>query len=138
MAKDIGDISRYDMAKAGLSAAFAITAEWNLSNEELRVLLGNPSRSRFDELRRGKSGTIHSLSVDELDRLAYITGIYAMLNMLYSPASHPEWLRNASKLPSEALYRPWGAGSPLGYMLTGKLKAVADVYDYMSAECNGM
>lgn len=138
MNKSIGDISRYDMAKAGLSAVFAIAREWSLSNEELRIFLGNPSRSRFNELHRGDPKTIRGLSVDELDRLAYITGIYAMLNVLYSPTSHPEWLRNATQVPAEALYCPWGIGSPLGYLLTGKLKAVADVYEYMSAECNGM
>ena len=134
----VEDVSREEIAEAGVAAFFAIAREWGLSNDEARILLGNPSRSRFYQLRRGNPGTCHSLSEDELDRLAYFTGIYAALNILYSPDSHCEWLRNASTMPAEALYRPWGTGSPLGYMLTGKLKALADVYEYVNAERGGM
>ena len=132
------DVSREEMAEAGLSAFFGIAKEWGLSNDEARTLLGNPSRSRFYELRRGDPGASHRLSDDELDRLAYITGIYAALNILYTPDSHGEWLRNDSQMPVDAMYRPWGAGSPLGYMLTGKLKAIADVYEYVNAERGGV
>lgn len=136
--KDLEEVSREEMAKAGILGFFAIISEWGLNNEEAQVLLGNPSRTRFYELRRSNPATFRSLSDDELDRLAYITGIYAALNILYTPDSHSEWLRNKSSMPAEALYRPWGTGSPLGYMLTGKLKALADVYEYLNTERSGM
>ena len=136
--QDLEDMSREEMAEAGLSAFFALVKEWGLSNEQAQTLLGNPSRSRFYELRRGTPGAIHRLSDDELDRLAYITGIYAALNILYTPDSQTEWLRNSSQMPADAMYRPWGTGSPLAYMLTGKLKALADVYEYVNAERGGL
>ena len=126
--------SREEQAEAGLEAFFAIANEWGLGNEEARILLGSPSRSRFYDLRRGATGAIRSLSEDALDRLAYLTGIYAALNILYTPDSHIDWLRNDSQVPAEAMYRPWGLGSPLAYLLTGKLKALADVYDYLNSE----
>jgi hypothetical protein len=132
------EVSREEMAEAGISGFFAIASEWGLSNEEAQILLGNPSRTRFYELRQSNPATFRSLSDDELDRLAYITGIYSALNILYTPDSHSEWLRNESRMPVEALYRPWGTGSPLGYMLTGKLKALADIYEYVNAERGGM
>lgn len=138
MTEPLEDVTREEMAQAGASAFFNIAKEWGLSNDEVRTLLGNPSRSRFYELRRGSQAACRSLSDDELDRLAYFTGIYAALNILYSLNSHSEWLRNESRMPAEALYRPWGTGSPLGYMLTGKLKALADVYEYVNAERGGM
>ena len=50
------DVSREEMAEAGLSAFFTIVKEWGHSNDEARTLLGNPSRSRFYELRRGDPG----------------------------------------------------------------------------------
>lgn len=131
-------VSREEQAEAGLAAFFAIAREWGLGNEEARILLGNPSRSRFYELRRGTPGAIRSVSEDTLDRLAYLTGIYAALNILYSADSQTEWLRNDSRVPAEAMYRPWGLGSPLAYMLTGKLKALADVYDYLNSERGGV
>lgn len=130
--------SREEQAEAGLEAFFAIANEWGLGNEEARLLLGSPSRSRFYELRRGAPGAIRSVSEDTLDRLAYLTGIYAALNILYSADSHAEWLRNDSRVPAEAMYRPWGLGSPLDYLLTGKLKALADVYDYLNSERGGV
>ena len=136
--EDLEDVSREEMAEAGLLAFFAIIKEWELSNDEARTLLGNPSRSRFYELRRGDLGASRRLSDDELDRLGYITGIYTALNILYTPDSHGEWLRNDSQMPVDAMYRPWGNGSPLGYMLTGKLKAIADVYEYVNAERGGL
>ncbi len=138
MTEGLEAVSREDMAQAGLAAFFSIASEWDLTNDEAQTLLGNPSRSRFYELRRSEPGASHRLSDDELDRLAYLTGIYAALNILYTPESHGEWLHNESQLPVDALYRPWGTGSPLGYMLTGKLKALADVYEYVNAERGGL
>ena len=130
-------IPREGQAAAGLKAFFHIVDEWGVSVDEARRLLGNPSRSRFYDLRSGKPSAVRSLSDDELDRLAYLSGIYAMLNLLYAQDSHDAWLRNESRLPAEALYRPWGLGSPLAYMLSGKLKALADVYEYLDAERGG-
>lgn len=130
--------SREEQAEAGLQAFFAIVREWGLSNDEARSLLGSPSRSRYFELRKAAPGAIRTVSEDTLDRLAYLTGIYAALNILYSADSQAEWLRNDSRVPAEAMYRPWGLGSPLAYMLTGKLKALADVYDYLNSERGGV
>lgn len=137
-AGDAAGFSREEQAEAGLEAFFAIANEWGLSNEEARVILGSPSRSRFYELRRAAPGAVRSVSEDTLDRLAYLTGIYAALNILYASDSHGDWLRNTSRVPAEAMYRPWGLGSPLTYMLTGKLKALADVYDYLNSERGGV
>jgi len=135
---DLEGISPEEMAKAGVVAFFSIAKEWGLDTDEARSLLGNPSRSRYYELKNAKAGACRGLSDDELDRLAYVTGIYAALNILYHPDSHQEWLRKQSQVPAEAFYRPWGSGSPLGYMLTGKLKALADVYEYLNTERGGM
>ncbi len=125
--------TREELAEAGVSGFFAIVKEWGLSQEESRTLLGNISHGRFDALQMGDPTTLSTLSDDELDRLAYITGIYAALNSLYTPASHSEWLRNKSRLSAEAMYRPWGTGSPLDFLLTGKFIALADVYAHLNS-----
>ncbi|HEC28556.1 MAG TPA: hypothetical protein ENI65_03080 [Gammaproteobacteria bacterium] len=132
------NLTRDELAEAGITGFFAIAREWGINNDEARILLGNPSRSRFYELRKGNPAACHSLGDDELDRLAYLTGIYAMLNILYSADSHTDWLRNESNLPADALYRPWGLGSPLQYMLSGQLKALSDIHEYVNAERGGM
>lgn len=134
----MGNIGHDEMAEAGVTAFFQIVSAWGLRSAEARILLGNPSKSRFYELRDCKQSTVRGLSGDELDRLAYITSIYAALNLLYTAESQQPWLRNKSRLPVDVMYRPWGEDSPLGYMLTGKLKAIADVYDYLNSELGGV
>lgn len=134
----IETISPEEMAEAAVAGFFAVTKEWGIANEEARALLGSPSRSRFYRLKRGDPGSCHRLCNDELDRVAYITGIYSFLSLLYIPASHSEWLRNESNMPQDARYYPWGTGSPLGYMLAGRLPALADVYEFLSNQGNGL
>jgi len=72
---------RNEIADAGLAAFFKIAQEWELSDREQLAVLGNPSQSRFFDLKRGMRSA--TLSDDELERLAYIAGIYAALNRLY-------------------------------------------------------
>lgn len=117
-------VSRTEMAKAGLLALSAIAGEWGLNTEQQRRLLGNPGRSRFFDLKAGRQSR---LSDDELDRLAYLSGIYAALNILYDPDNTLLWLRNPSEPGSI-----WHGQSPLEYLLTGKLVALADVYRYLN------
>lgn len=119
------DCSRAEMAEAGLAAFFALSEQWGLSRDAQRVLLGNPSRSRFYEMARTQKG---SLSDDELDRLSYLLGIYAALNTLYKPENTVLWLKNPSGADSI-----WRGLSPLDYMLSGKLVALADVRRYLDA-----
>ncbi len=124
LADETGEVSREAMAEAGLLAFFAIAEEWQLNTREQRALLGNPGRSRFFDL---KSGRRTHLSDDEMDRLAYLTGIYATLQILYSPENIHLWLTN----PSEAT-SIWRGQSPLQYMLSGKMMALLDVYRYLN------
>lgn len=121
---DSSTITRQEMAEAGLLAYFSMANEWGLNTDEQRKLLGNPGRSRFFDLKAGKT---LSVSDDELDRLAYITGIYSALNILYSPENATLWLKNSSEPDSI-----WRGQSPLDYLLGGKMMALIDVYRYLN------
>ncbi len=123
--EDTAGLSIAEMAEAGLMAFFAIAREWGLNREQQRRLLGNPGRSRFYAMVRAQRG---ALSDDELDRLSYIVGIYTALNILYNPENTLRWLRHPGGSDM-----PWGEMSPLEYMLTGKLVALADVRRYLDA-----
>ncbi len=115
---------RKEMASVGLRAFFSITEEWGLNTAQQRQLLGNPGRSRFFHLKGGKRT---SVSDDELDRLAYVSGIYAALNILYSPENCRRWISNPSAADSI-----WHGQSPLDYMLSGGLVALSDIYRYLN------
>lgn len=125
--------SREEEAAALVKAYFAIVEDWELSPGQAQALLGFPGKSRFYDLRKGLARALHGVSEDELDRLAYITGIYYGLGILFSADNARAWLRTTPD-PDEPYTRPWGAVAPLDYLLGGKMEALVDVYRYV----NGM
>ena len=122
---------REEEAEALVEAFFKIAEVWELSADEARLLLGSPGRTRFYDLRKGVTSTVHGLSDDEMDRLAYITGIFAALEILFSPENSLLWLRNIAT-PQDGYTRPWGNEAPLVHMLHGKMEGLIDVYRYVN------
>lgn len=111
-----------EMAEAGLTAFFSIAEEWGLDSEQQRTLLGSPGRSTFFEWKKRKK--VH-LSRDTLDRLSYLLGIYKAVHILFSDATAARWLRNPNADPL------FGGKTPLEYLLSGRLVALADVRRYL-------
>ncbi len=111
-----------EKAQAGLTAFFSIAQEWGLNNEQQRLLLGSPGRTTFFDWKRQHSG---KLSRDTLDRLSYLLGIYKALHILFSDDAAAQWLRNPNADPL------FGGLSPLQYLLSGQLVALADVRRYL-------
>lgn len=125
--------ARVEEAMALTKAFFHIVEEWQLNTDEARILLGHPGKSRFYDLRKLLPRAVHALSEDEMDRLAYLTGIYYGLGILFSPENTLNWLRNPAQ-PADGYQRPWGGEAPLNHILTGKMADLIDVYRYV----NGM
>lgn len=113
-----------EKAQAGLTAFFSIAEEWDVDNEQQRVLLGSPGRTTFFDWKKKRQG---KLSRDMLDRISYILGIYKALHILFSDHTVLQWLKNANDDPL------FNGKSPLEYMLSGKLVALADVRRYLDS-----
>jgi len=111
-----------EKAAAGLTAFFSIAEEWGLDNGQQRLLLGSPGRTTFFEWKKDRQG---HLSRDALDRLSYILGIYKALHILFSEGTALQWLRNPNSDPL------FNGRSPLEYLMTGQLVAMADVRRYL-------
>ncbi len=131
VAGDGDAFSREEQAAALVKAFFHLTKEWGLGTDEARALLGFPGKSRFYDLRNGLQRAVSALSEDEMDRLAYLAGIYAGLGILFSPENTLNWLRNPA-VEVEGFTRPWGATAPLAHMLSGKMEQLIDVYRYVN------
>ena len=114
--------SDVEKTQAGLTAFFSIAEEWELDNDQQRLLLGSPGRTTFFEWKKNKQG---HLSRDALDRLSYILGIYKALHILFSDRTALQWLRNPN---SDSQFN---GRSPLEYLVTGQLVALADVRRYL-------
>src|SRR5689334_5336048 len=80
-----------------LITAFAeIAGKWGLSMDEQLALLGSPARSTYFKWR--KDGGV--LPRDTRDRLSYILGIYAALNILLADeAAASAWVREPNDDP---------------------------------------
>jgi len=116
--------SDIEQLKAGLKAFFRITDEWALTRDQRRALLGNPGTTLYSEWKAGTIKT-RSVSTDLLDRLSYIVGIYKDLGIMHSKENQQLFLANPTKIA------PFNDISPLEYMLSGHLVALADVRRYL-------
>jgi hypothetical protein len=101
---------------------FRLAEEWGLTAEEQRVLLGRPGRSTF---YRWKSQT-PALSVDTLERVSLLLGIYKALEILFpTPPRATGWLRR----PNEA----FGGRTALQVMLGGRMDDLYQVRRHLDA-----
>lgn len=106
------------VAKGALRTFFNIADAWQLNSSEAMTLLGLESRSTFFKWK--KHPETANLSIDKLERLSYIFGIYKALQVLLPrPEAADQWI----KRPNSAA--PFQGKSALEFMLTG---LVADLY----------
>jgi hypothetical protein len=115
-----------ELGSTALTAFFNITAGWELSANDERVLLGSPPRSTFFKWKSERSA---KLPADTLERISYVMGIYKALRILLPTAEAANaWVRK----PNTAA--PFGGKSALDRMRGGRVMDLADVRRYLDAE----
>jgi uncharacterized protein (DUF2384 family) len=106
-----------------LKTFFRLATEWGLTADEQLVLLGRPGRSTF---YRWKAQAPATLSVDTLERISLLLGIYKALEILFPAAEHATgWLRR----PNEA----FGGRTALQVMLGGRMDDLYQVRRHLDA-----
>lgn len=109
------------VAKRGF---FRIAELWGMTVDQMRVVLGAPSRSTFYNWKKGEGGL---LPRDTLERISYVLGIYKGLQVLFPDAHQADaWVGK----PNQA----FGGRSALERMLAGNvadLQAVRSYVDYV-------
>lgn len=114
------------LGETALTAFFNITSAWGLAAEDERVLLGSPPRSTFF---KWKSDRAARLSMDTLERISYVIGIYKALHILLPTAEAADaWV----KKPNVAA--TFAGKSALERMRGGHVIDLADVRRYLDAE----
>ncbi len=106
---------------AAFRAFFRILELWGVSNDQARVLLGQPARSTFYKWKRGDvTGVAH----DTVRRLSYVLGIYKALQVLFKkPEQADAWVHRSSS--------DFGGSSALDRMLGGDVTDLAVVRSYL-------
>lgn len=117
-----------EAAQAALRTFWRLAEAWKLSTTEQLALLG-VARTTLYQWRLGKAGP---LDAHVLERLSYLFGIYAALQILLPvPERANAWIRKPNAAPM------LGGASALERMLGGQVADLFVVRQYLDAERGG-
>ena len=115
-------------AEAALRTFWRLAESWQLSPTEQQTLLG-VSRTTLYQWKHGKVGL---LDRHVLERLSYLFGIHAALQVLLPvPERANQWVRKPNAAPF------LGGGSALDRMLGGQVADLFVVRQYLDAQRGG-
>jgi hypothetical protein len=122
------DLSSPEAAAAALRTFWRLAEQWQLSASEQMTLLG-VGRSALYQWKQGKVGP---LDRHVLERLSYLFGIHAALQLLLPDTRRSaEWMRKPNTAPL------FGGGSALQRMLGGQVADLYVVRQYLDAQRGG-
>lgn len=108
-----------------LKAIFVITHKWALTTKQERTLLGIPPTT-FYRWKKHCNGT---LSINTLERISYVLGIYKALRILLpNESAANKWIHKPNSAPL------FGGKSALQKIMVGRVIDLADVRRYLDAE----
>jgi transcriptional regulator with XRE-family HTH domain len=108
----------------GIRAFLNLAEAWGLTLEEQRALLGGVGRSTYTRWKRDRDAM---LSVDQLERISHLLGIYQSLETLL-----PTTGRNWPKAPNDG--ELFGGEPPLRHMIEGGITGLRRVRELLAAE----
>jgi len=122
------DLGSPEAAAAALRSFWRLAEAWALSPAEQATLLG-VSRTTFYQWKQGKTGP---LDRHVLERLSYLFGIYAALQILLPVRERAdEWVRKPNAAPL------FGGRPALERMLGGQVADLFVVRQYLDAQRGG-
>lgn len=111
-------------AQVALKVFFNIMNEWGVRNQDQITLLGKPGSTTFYNWKKGK---VSSLSVDTMERISYIMGIYKALGILFPTRGQADaWIKKPNS--------HFNNESALDYMLKGSIVHLNDMRRYLDAQ----
>ncbi|MFA5983692.1 MAG: MbcA/ParS/Xre antitoxin family protein [Methylococcaceae bacterium] len=114
-------------SRAALQTFFNIAQVWQLNVDEAMALLGLDSRSTYFKWK--KQPETAKLSLDKLERLSYIFGIYKALQILLPNVDAADnWIKQANTAA------PFQGKSALERMLSGQVADLFVVKQYLDAQ----
>ncbi|MGA2080502.1 MAG: antitoxin Xre-like helix-turn-helix domain-containing protein [Holophaga sp.] len=118
-----GDLER--LSGPGVRAFFRIAERWGLAEADQQALLGGISRSTLHRWQRNQDAL---LTVDQLERVSCLLGIYRNLRILL-PATADGWVSRPNTAPL------FGGRTALEVMAEGGISALRQVRTYLDAQC---
>lgn len=122
------DLATPAASAAALRTFWRLAEAWQLSASEQATLLG-VGRTTLYQWKQGKLGV---LDRHQLERLSYLFGIYAALQILFPVAGRGDaWLKKPNDAPL------FGGRSALERMLGGQVADLYVVRQYLDAQRGG-
>lgn len=116
-------------SKPALKAFFRIADRWKLDVEQQLILLGAPARSTFFKWKKDHDG---HLSMDTLERISYLLGIFKALHILLPDEDAADaWVSKPNSAPLFA------GKAALDRMLSGHVSDLYEVRQYLDAQRGG-
>jgi len=110
--------------RIALEVFFNIMSAWRVKGKDQIVLLGKPAESTFYNWKKGK---VSSLSIDTLERISYVMGIYKALGILFPTREQADaWPAKSNKAFNEE--------TALEFMLKGSMIHLSDMRRYLDAQ----
>lgn len=119
---------RERLSASAVKAFLAMTARWQLRDEDSRALLGGMSNGAWYELKKNPDRV---LDADRLLRISILIGIFKALHILHGEELADRWVR----LPNSN--RLFKGQTPLGFMLAGGIPAMQTVRRLLDARRGG-
>ena len=127
MQMQINAEASHDCQRTAIKAFLNICEKWGLNTHQMRILLGQPTKSTFYNWKHDK---IKNVQYDTILRISYILGIFKGLEYLFlRPEDADAWI----KKPNEH----FGGQSALDRMLGGDVTDLAFVRSYLDAYRGG-
>ncbi|MFT4930012.1 MAG: hypothetical protein ACI8WB_006147 [Phenylobacterium sp.] len=112
------------VAKVAIKMFFNICQQWDLTSEQMQVLLGEPSTSLFYKYKRGD---VSSLPKDTLERISYLSGVYKALHIIFeNECQANSWIKRPSA--------DFNSKSALNIMLGGNVVDLAGIRKYLDSQ----
>ena len=123
--KGLPDAER--LSGPGIRAFFNLGEAWALSTEEQMLLLGGISKSTYHRWKRDRDAL---LSIDQLERVSHLLGIYKNLQILL-PTTGDGWVRLPNSNPL------FGGAPPIQLMVRGGITGLRAVRAFLDAQRGG-
>jgi hypothetical protein len=120
--------NRTRLSPGAIKGLIRIATQWNLRDDDTRVLLGGMSTGSFYTLKDQRAKTLH---VDQFTRVSLLVGIYKALNILYSQKLADAWMTLPNTNPI------FGGDLPLNYLKKGGIPAFLRVRQLLDARRGG-
>lgn len=122
---------RGDRSSVALKAALRIGEQWELTEPQLAILLGDVPLATLRRWKRQlrESGQVRTnLTRDQLDRVSYLLGIYKALHILFPDASQADsWINRPNRAPG------FDGRPALDVMLRGSMRDLQTVRRHLDA-----